>query len=456
MNSRIWAQVLVLAAAALPCWAWAAPTLYTIGDSTVQNYAASYYPRSGWGQVLPAFFDAGKVVVTNKAVGGTSSMSYYNQHWPALRGSLKPGDVVMIQFGINDSKAYDPNRYTVPFGTFDAYLTLFVNETRAAGAHPILVTPVTMNSWSDAVPPTVLPVYQDYPVAARQLAAALGVPLIDLDQRGTALMQSVGPLYSTRFIYFNLSPGEFKNYPNGIADDVHFQEMGAIEMAQLVVEGVRNLSTDPNVGHLAAALRPTYPVTFTSNNTAAGVVTRSASFPAGLTVTAQALPHNGYVLLNWGGALSGSHATQSFTMGTAAKSISANFRAVSATDVYPAETATRSGTGMVVEASNTGFHGSGYINFPQTGGSLTFKQVSGGAGGSKTLRLRFALTGSSARSGQLVVNGVRRTLSFPATGGWTAWRNLDISATLKSGSTNTIEIRSTGSDLANVDEMLVL
>ena len=36
---------------------YAIPVLYTIGDSTVQIWASGFFPKEGWGQVLPLFFD---------------------------------------------------------------------------------------------------------------------------------------------------------------------------------------------------------------------------------------------------------------------------------------------------------------------------------------------------------------------------------------------------------------
>jgi lysophospholipase L1-like esterase len=433
--------------------AFAVPTIYTIGDSTVQSYVSSYYPLTGWGQELQFFFDANKVKVNNKAVAGTSSKSFYNTYWSAIKTSLKPGDFVTIQFGINDAKSDDPARYTIPFDTFDAYLTTYVNETKAMGAYPILVSPLNRNSWNATTPPTIYPAYHDYPVAVRQLAPTLGVPLIDLDRLCTTLLESVGPNYSTKFIYLHTLPGEYANYPSGKADDVHFQEMGAIEMARLIVQGIQNLSADANVSTLIPALKPTYPVTFTVNDANAGTITRSASFPAGVNITTKAMASTGYEFRGWGGGLSGINPITAFTMGSAAKTITATFATPST--AYQAESATRAGTGTVVENKNAGYLGTGYINFPTTGGSLTFSKVDGGAGGTKVLRFRFALGVSPARKGQLVVNGVTSAITFNPTGAWSTWVNLDVSATLKAGTTNTIQLKSTGADLGNVDQLSV-
>lgn len=431
----------------------AVPTVYTIGDSTVQSYTAGYYPRAGWGQVLPFFFDTTKVAIVNKAVGGTSSKSFYDSFWAPVRDGLKPGDYVTIQFGINDSAA-DTARHTVPFTTFKDYLTLFVNETKAKGAFPILVSTQNRNSWTAAIPPAVYPAYHDYPVATRQLAGEINVPLIDLDQRCTALLTSVGQNYSTNFMYNHYLPGEWANYPNGNSDDVHFQEMGAIEMAKLVVAGIRALSADTNVSKLIPFLKPTFKVTFTANNSAAGIVTRTEFFPAGLTVTAKAWPYVGYTFSGWSGNLTGSNRNTTFTMGTAAKTITATFSG--SASVLGAESATRAGTGTVLETTNAGFHGSAYVNFPTTGGTLTFNNVNGGLGGTRIIRIRFALGGTTARTGQLTVNGVASSLTFNPTGAFTTWVTMDVLKVLNAGTGNTIAFASNGQDLANIDEITVL
>ncbi len=459
LTPKTWSHTLLaalgLVALASATTASAIPVIYTIGDSTVQTYTSGYYPRAGYGQVLQPFFDSTKVTIANKGVGGTSSKSYYDTQWAAVKALLKTGDYVFIGFGINDS-ATDVARHTVPFTTFKDYLTLFVNETKAKGAIPVLVATQPRNAWNATTPPTVYAAYHDYPVASRQLAATLAVPLIDLDQRVIAVLESVGQTYSTNFIYNNYAAGDWANYPSGNADNVHFQEMGAIELCKQVVAAIRALSGDANVSKLIPFLAPTYKVTFNTNNSAAGLVTRTEYFPAGVTVTAFVWPNSGYTFSSWSGSITGTKRATTFVMGTAAKTITANFSGGSSSTTYPAESGTLSGTGTVVETTNAGYNGTGYVNFPTTGGTLTFNSVNGGTGGTKTLRFRFALNGTAARAGQLVVNGVTTTISFSATGTWTTWATMDVAATLASGTANTIQLKSTGADLANVDELTVL
>jgi rhamnogalacturonan endolyase len=236
---------------------------------------------------------------------------------------------------------------------------------------------------------------------------------------------------------------------------VHFQEMGAIEMAKLVVQGIRGLSSDANVSKLIPFLVPTYKVTFTSNNSAAGLITRTEFFPAGITVTAYAWPNAGFTFLNWSGSITGTKRNITFVMGTAAKTINATFSGGTGATTYPAENAVLSGTGISTETTNAGFHDSAYVNFPTTGGTATFNNINGGSGGAKTLVVRFANGSTAARSGQLVVNGTTSTITFNPSGTWTTWANQNVAITLASGTANTIQLKSTGGDLANIDEITV-
>jgi lysophospholipase L1-like esterase len=286
--------------------------IYTIGDSTVQDYNDGYYPRKGWGQVLPYFFNSSNVQVVNKAVGGTSSKSFYNSFWPAVRNALQPGDFVLIQFGINDRNKADADRYAPTGGVFEDYLTRFVNETKAKGAHPVLVSTLRRNAWN--ADGTVYDAYHDHPIAVRDLAKTLNVPLIDLDKKAKVLMESVGQTYSTRFWYNNYVAGEYPNYRNGNTDDVHFQEMGAIAMASLVVQGIEEFASDPNVSKLIPYIKPRYPISISVNP--AGVdlaTTRTASYPEGLTITLKTLPKTNGTFQRWNNASGGQLSTSSLT-----------------------------------------------------------------------------------------------------------------------------------------------
>jgi rhamnogalacturonan endolyase len=123
-------------------------------------------------------------------------------------------------------------------------------------------------------------------------------------------------------------------------------------------------------------------------------------------------------------------------------------------DTYQAESATLA-AGTVSESTNGGFHGTGYANFPTTGGTCTFNNVDGNGGGAKTLTIRFANGGTAARTGNLTVNGTTTSISFAPTGAWTTWVTMTVNITLNNNASNTIQFASTGNDLGNIDEITV-
>jgi uncharacterized repeat protein (TIGR02543 family) len=434
----------------------AVTTIYTVGDSTMSNYAASSYPQSGWGQQLHFFFNSANVVVSNRAVGGTSSKSFYDNQWPAVRNSLKAGDFVFIQFGINDAKKDDPARFTMPFTTFKDFLTKFVNETKAKGAFPVLVSTQNRNAWTGSNPDTIYPAYHDYPVATRQLAGEIHVPLVDLDQRCKALLESVGKDYSTNFIYLHADSGEYPRFPNGNADDVHFKEMGAIEMAKLVVAGIRALGSDVNVSKLIPQLTPTFPVTFSANTSAGGAITRSENFPAGITVTAQARPASGWTFSGWTGSLTGTNRTTTFVMGAAPRTIMATFvNGSGGSGVFQGESAVISPG--VSESTNAGFKGSGYANTDNVVGSFVEWTVNVSTAGTYTLDFRFANGGATNRPADLRVNGTvaQAGLAFPSTGAFTTWSDVSVRKALNAGSNKVRLTATTAGGCANLDQLTI-
>jgi hypothetical protein len=121
---------------------------------------------------------------------------------------------------------------------------------------------------------------------------------------------------------------------------------------------------------------------------------------------------------------------------------------------YQAEDANVGG-GATIDTNHTGYNGSGFVNFPGSGGYVEFQNVDGGSGGSRTLAFRFALGASSARTGSLTVNGSSQNITFQPTGAWNSWNTMNVTVNLNSGSNNTIRLQSTGQDLANLDQLTV-
>jgi rhamnogalacturonan endolyase len=123
-------------------------------------------------------------------------------------------------------------------------------------------------------------------------------------------------------------------------------------------------------------------------------------------------------------------------------------------DVYQAEDATAGG-GAFDESTNARFNGAAYVNFPQNGGTLEWADLDIGGGGAATLRFRYALGGTTARTGQLIVNGIAQDITFAPTGGFSSWQTMSIPLTLGAYESLTVRLASTGQDLANIDELQV-
>ncbi|GIW76662.1 MAG: hypothetical protein KatS3mg104_1725 [Phycisphaerae bacterium] len=123
------------------------------------------------------------------------------------------------------------------------------------------------------------------------------------------------------------------------------------------------------------------------------------------------------------------------------------------TIIYQAENAVR--TGGSVDNNHTGFHGTGFYNFPTTNGVLRFDQVDGGQGGMTTIRFRYALGAATSRTGTLMVNGQAQTITFSPTGAWNNWSVYETVIPLNPDNQNSLSLLSTGQDLANIDELQV-
>ena len=180
------------------------------GDSTVATNPDDS-PQRGWGQYVQGYFDSG-VAVHNFAKNGRSTKTFLSEGlWAELLAS-KP-DLVLIQFGHNDSHSPTHPEHTDAGGDYKTYLARFVTEARAIGAEPILVTPVQRRGKEDSL--------LTYAQAMKEVARDLHVKLIDLHASSGALYASLGPE--------GVAPLE------RTGDHTHFSELGARKIAALVI-----------------------------------------------------------------------------------------------------------------------------------------------------------------------------------------------------------------------------
>ena len=210
--------------------------VWLIGDSTMSVKDLKAYPETGWGMPFVYFFDS-TVTVDNRAKNGRSTQSFIDEGlWKPVVDNLNGGDYVFVQFGHND-EVPTKKTYTTEV-QFKTNLIRYVNETRSKKAIPVLITPVARRKFDSAG--HVVSTHEVYSELVRSVAKQLNVPLIDLDKKSQALLQQLGA-ENSKFLFNHLQPGEHPNYPEGKIDDTHFNELGARKMAELVLEGIKEL-----------------------------------------------------------------------------------------------------------------------------------------------------------------------------------------------------------------------
>ena len=158
---------------------------------------------------------------------------------------------MFIQFGHNDESKEKTDRYTSP-DDYKANLGRFINETREKKAFPVLLTPVSRRQFDSLG--HVKETHAEYSPLVREVAKQYNVPMIDMDEKSKELLQKFGP-ENSKLLFMQLEPGEHPNYPDGRNDNTHFNELGARKIAQLVLQGIKELKLE-----LAERIRPPLPV----------------------------------------------------------------------------------------------------------------------------------------------------------------------------------------------------
>ncbi|WP_246187950.1 TIM barrel protein [Paenibacillus tengchongensis] len=208
------------------------PTIFIAGDSTAARKAADRKPETGWGEHLPKELAPG-IAVDNRAINGRSTKSFIVEgRLDDILRDFRSGDYLFIQFGHNDEKIEDPLRYTDPDRDYRSNLRLFIEAARSRGGFPVLLTSVSRRRFTADGEPDPLAV-GPYPQAMREVAEATGTPLLDIFAASQELYRSLGTEGSRRLL-LHLAPGEHPNYPEGVTDDTHFSEEGAVRIAELV------------------------------------------------------------------------------------------------------------------------------------------------------------------------------------------------------------------------------
>jgi rhamnogalacturonan acetylesterase len=223
------------------------PTLWIIGDSTVRNGQDNgNNGQWGWGNPIAAYFDQTRINIQNRAVGGTSSRTFYTTPamWPAIVPLMKPGDFLIMQFGHNDGGAI--NDTSRARGTFKSngeetqeidnllthqhevvhsygwYLRKYISEAREKGVVlAIVCSPIPRNRWSRG---TLAP--DSYGPIAQQAAKQADARFFDLNA-----------LIIQKYVALGESNVTATLFPAG--ETTHTDWAGAVLNAECVIEGIK-------------------------------------------------------------------------------------------------------------------------------------------------------------------------------------------------------------------------
>jgi lysophospholipase L1-like esterase len=194
------------------------------GDSTVTD-------KAGWGAAFAKLLGA-NAECFNFAGGGQSSKSFRDTgNWKKVIDS-KPA-FVLIQFGHNDMPGKGPKRETDPATTYPENLGRFIDEARAIGAQPILVTSLTRRTFIDGKIRGELKPWAD---AATKVAAEKKAPLVDLFTRSVDLHNKLGPTESDTFN----PPGKDAK----TTDHTHLNAHGAAVIAKIIADELRKVAPE--------------------------------------------------------------------------------------------------------------------------------------------------------------------------------------------------------------------
>jgi lysophospholipase L1-like esterase len=188
-------------------------SVFLIGDSTVRNGGGiGANGEWGWGDFLQPHLNNKKINVVNRAVGGLSSRTFYTGgYWQRTLNMMRPGDVLVMQFGHNDNAPINDNsraRGTLKgvadnyeqienqltgkperVYSYGGYLRKFIGEAHARGITTVICSPVPRKIWDGK---KIARTPDSYPDWARQVALQSGSAFIDLNNLVAAEYEHLG------------------------------------------------------------------------------------------------------------------------------------------------------------------------------------------------------------------------------------------------------------------------
>lgn len=194
-------------------------TVYLCGDSTVTDQSAEipYLPGAcyaSWGQALPAFLE-GRIAVENQAHCGLTTETFRQEgHMDIVKQFLRPGDFCLFQFGHNDQKL----PHLLANREYPVNLRRYVEEVRALGGIPVLVTSLGRNIWK--ANGTYHELLAEHVHAVKDVAASTNTPVIDLHEFSVQFYKKIGMERSCGYFH----PGDY----------THTNEYGAYLFASFI------------------------------------------------------------------------------------------------------------------------------------------------------------------------------------------------------------------------------
>ena len=234
------------------------PVLFLIGNSTMRTGTLGNGNNGqwGWGYYAHEYFDPTKITVENQALGGMSSRTFYNKLWTPIKEAIRPGDWVIISIGHNDNGPYDEGRARASIPgvgndtlqvtiketgeketvyTYGGYMRKYINDVRAQGGQPILMSLTPRNAYDEKGKIVRKPHTQ----WLMQVAVEEGVPFVDLNEISGQKLDTYGK-WKTDYHFF--------------LDKIHTSRFGAMMNARSAAEGLWT-SHNPALNPLKAMMR---------------------------------------------------------------------------------------------------------------------------------------------------------------------------------------------------------
>ena len=200
-------------------------TIFIAGDSTAQTYKEEKHGLiKGWGQMLSLYLDE-SVIIDNRAIGGRSTKTFIEEgRWDKLINDVSPGT--------------RPERQASP-QQYEEDMKKFIHDVISKEATPILLTSIVMRTFKEGN--LVDDRLKSYPAIVRKIAKELNVSLIDINTISRDFILLLGDEKSKEY-YRWIEPGIDPFKPDGLKDDTHMMEKGAIQVAFFIAEELSKLN----------------------------------------------------------------------------------------------------------------------------------------------------------------------------------------------------------------------